>query len=334
MHWVRVILKSLALTIVVVGVIAIGYEQIGRLQDRRHFPQIGTSFDVGGRSLNLHCSGSGSPIVILESGMGMPGYSWLLVEQRVTQFARVCWYDRAGYGWSDPGPPPRAAADEARDLHALLKTAGLGPPYILVGHSLGGYNIRTYNGLFPGEVVGFVLVDSSHEDQWDMLPARMRPAEVTPAQRTREDAVLKIFDQSGLSRFWSHIEKPFHGPAQFSARDRETIEYLSIQAKSILAIREERDQLRQSAAEVKASGTLGDRPLIVLTAGSRHPPAGADRPEDFQSFADLWVNQLQPRLAHLSTRGHQIILPNSGHLIPYEDPQAIADAVREVLRNP
>jgi len=103
--------------------IGIVYERVGEWRDRKRYPQIGSSVDIGGRTLNLYCSGEGSPTVIFESAGHTAGYSWIAIQPEVAKFTRACWYDRAGYGWSDPGPSPRTFAAIANDLHALLTAA-------------------------------------------------------------------------------------------------------------------------------------------------------------------------------------------------------------------
>jgi hypothetical protein len=115
--------------------VGFAYERFGEWRDNRKFPQIGRSVDIGGRSLNLHCAGSGGPAVILDSGGNQPGYSWALVARLLAPEVRVCWYDRAGYGWSDPAPGTHDSERAADDLYRLLHSAGVAPPYILVGHS-------------------------------------------------------------------------------------------------------------------------------------------------------------------------------------------------------
>jgi pimeloyl-ACP methyl ester carboxylesterase len=119
------------------------YEQVGRARDASQLPpRIGQAVDIGGRTLNLYCSGEGSPAVILETGGNEPGYSWSWVQPKIADFTRACWYDRAGVGWSDPPPSPRSSASITSDLHETLQRAGVPPPYILVGASIGG-GIRT-----------------------------------------------------------------------------------------------------------------------------------------------------------------------------------------------
>src|SRR5437870_3042032 len=114
-------LTFLVLTVIAAIVAGAVYERVARREDRKRFPQIGRSVDIGGRTLNIYCSGEGQPAVILESGPPLPGYSWAFVQRKIAKFTRACWYDRAGYGWSDPGPNPRDGAAIAKDLHELLR---------------------------------------------------------------------------------------------------------------------------------------------------------------------------------------------------------------------
>jgi pimeloyl-ACP methyl ester carboxylesterase len=179
-RWTRWIWRLLLAGIMILGIAAItgaAYEFVSDRKDSRRFPQEGRSVNVGGFWLNIHCTGEGSPAVILESGLGIPAMGWDLVQPDVEKFTQVCSYDRAGYGWSDPGPLPRTSEQIAKELHALLQNAGVQPPYVMVGHSFGGVNVRVYNGLYGSEVAGMVLVDSSQEDEHPQLPASMTPRE-------------------------------------------------------------------------------------------------------------------------------------------------------------
>ena len=175
---------ALAVAIVGVGIFTLAfvsgllYEQTQRARDREHYPQIGRSIDIGGRMLNIDCVGAGQPAVILESGANWalnsavydpktiyanggprPGYSWVSIQRALATVTTVCWYDRAGSGWSDLGPYPRDSASQARDLHALLRAARIPPPYVLVGESSAALDARVYTGFYPTEVAGLVLVN-------------------------------------------------------------------------------------------------------------------------------------------------------------------------------
>jgi pimeloyl-ACP methyl ester carboxylesterase len=146
------------------AVCGFAYEQFGQWLDLKRYPQVDQSFDIGGRSLNIFCSGEGSPTVILEGNWGSPGYSWTYIQRAMAKFTHTCWYDRAGYGWSDPGPFPNHSDSIARDLHKLLTAACIRPPYVLVGHAMGGFHVRVFQGFYPSEVAGMVLVDPMNED--------------------------------------------------------------------------------------------------------------------------------------------------------------------------
>jgi pimeloyl-ACP methyl ester carboxylesterase len=141
----RTLLVGICLLTVSVMISAL-YELIGAWRDAEHFPNRGYLVQVGAIRMNIDCSGQGSPTVILESGSGGPSIDWLMVQPEVAKFARVCSYDRAGYGWSDSGVEPRSSLQIAHELNQLLHAAGEKAPYILVGHSMGGYDVRVYTG--------------------------------------------------------------------------------------------------------------------------------------------------------------------------------------------
>jgi len=333
-RWLKHIALFACGLIVFLLIVGFSYQAIEQYADARRFPQQGKSFSLGpefaNASLNLDCSGHGSPTVVLESGLGAPAICWNFVHPEVAKFTRVCSYDRAGYGWSAAGPMPRTSAEIAKELHALLAVAGEKPPYILVGHSFGGYNIRVYNGSYPGEVVGMVLVDAAHEDQWNRMP----PAMVDYYKKQQESAkwwrlLAPAFIDLGIARLAANAALPSYLPRNF----RLEMSYLLQQTKFLAATSSELAVLSTSADQVRASGNLGNKPLIVLTAG-KTPDAGSLPPgvpmQAFAAFVNIWRNDLQVREAHLSTRGRQIIVPDSDHMIPFERPDTIISAIHEV----
>jgi pimeloyl-ACP methyl ester carboxylesterase len=125
-------------------------------------PLLDAMVDVGGRRLHINCTGKGDPVVVMDAGRGNSSATWNLVQPEVAKFARVCVYDRAGLGSSEPAVQLRTSQQMVRDLHALLTNARIRPPYIMVGHSLGGMNVRLYASQYPKDVIGMVLVDSAH----------------------------------------------------------------------------------------------------------------------------------------------------------------------------
>jgi len=157
--------------------------------------------DVGGYRLHISCSGeprNGTPVVVLDAGMGNASDVWNLVQPKVAEFARVCSYDRAGMGKSDRAPRVHTTADIVNDLHNLLTNARINPPYVLVGHSLGGMNARLYASKYPKEVVGMVLVDSAHEDENDRMLAVLPPEIKRKAKP--EDLVIRTAENIDFSR--------------------------------------------------------------------------------------------------------------------------------------
>jgi pimeloyl-ACP methyl ester carboxylesterase len=326
-RWVKRILWAFIALLGVLALCGAFYQLAAEHRDRQLFPQSGRSVDVGGFSLNINCTGQGSPTFILDSGLGVPSIGWNLVQPDVAKFARICSYDRAGYGWSAPGPLPRTSVEIAKELHALLERSGVPPPYILVGHSFGGFNVRVFNGLYPGEVLGMVLVDSSHEDQEARMPASFRAAVAkSDRQIQRMRPVMPLLIHLGITRTALNADPSLQSlPPNF----REEIVYLQLQQKLVDAMVSELTSFEESARETRDSGNLGDKPLVVLTAGRFEEVPGVP-PQDLAAFHETWIKELQPSLARLSTRGRQVMVPQSDHMIPFEQPQAVVSAIREV----
>jgi pimeloyl-ACP methyl ester carboxylesterase len=289
------------------------YENISETRERRFHPMPGELVDVGGYKMHIDCIGQGSPTVILDAGLGDSFVSWSKVQPRIAKFARACSYDRAGIGYSDPSPRPRTSKDFAEELHILLHNAGIPPPYLLVGHSMGGFDVRLYASLYPSEVAGMVLVDSSHPEQQKRLPPAINDLDAT---WLREQEFFEFTMPFGIPRLLGFcgndpavraVDCNFH-----SAREGVA----------------ELKAISESAAQTAATGSLGDTPLVVLS----HDPATPqfDLPEDLVKPAnDAW-EQMQEELTRLSTRGKQIIATNSGHYIQFDRPDIVIEAVRSV----
>jgi pimeloyl-ACP methyl ester carboxylesterase len=303
-------LRSAALTAAALCAAGFIYEQVGQLRNPLP-PRQGQSVDIGGRSLNYSCVGRGSPTVIFESGSGGPGKDWTRFQQRVAAYSRACWYDRAGYGWSDPAPFPHPASAIAGDLHRLLRKASIAPPYVLVGFSFGGICVRVYADKFREDLAGMVLVDSTHIDEREpitppgggYLPYFPR-LYLTLAQILRPIGVLRLL-------------MPRREMTPFEPRTMvESLKELPY----------------ESELEARAVRSLGDLPLIVLTAG-RHRITPPDSPEQARSqfvWEARWI-QAQQQLARLSTRGQQRVFPNATHNLPDDRPQDVLAAIHEVV---
>jgi len=249
------------------SIIAATREFFAEREDLKRFPRQGRKVDVGGYSLNLNCTGEGSPTVILESGWSVPGVSWSLVQPEVARFARVCSYDRAGYGWSDEGPMPRTADEIARELHTLLHNAGVNPPYVLAGHSLGGYVIRCFRGMYPNEVAGMVLVDPSQEDMNALMPDDLRRAYQAQIDQLKHFApFFSLLARLGIIRRMVHAQQEDY---KLTPDLLEEVTYLSAQPKALLAMVSELEAATDNSEDPQqvrrygsAPGTLGDLLLI------------------------------------------------------------------------
>ncbi len=270
----------------------------------------------------LNCIGVGKPTVILEAGWSDLSVEWRKVQPEIAKFAQVCSYDRAGYGGSDPGPVPRTSVQIATELHALLRNAGEQPPYVLVGHSFGGYNVRVFNGLYPNEVAGIVLVDATQEDQYELLPK---------AWNAISAAQLKHCER--LARYSFFVVDLGVGRLMLRAQGAQGHDdYLILQTKYLRARTSELRDIRISAEQARTADHISDKPLVVLTATENTDSllsSGLSK-HDFEEFQRTWVDDLQPRLARLSSRGRRIMVQGSGHDIPSDRPAAIVDAVREI----
>jgi len=154
-------LGILSLSLVGLLLLGLSYQAIASAVDASHYPPPGKLVDIGGYRLHINCTGTGSPTVILDAGLGGTSLDWSKVQPAVAHFTRVCSYDRAGYGWSDTGPGPRTSQQIVKELHLLLVHAQVSGPYILVGHSLGGLNMRQYAYRYPGEVAEMVLLNAT-----------------------------------------------------------------------------------------------------------------------------------------------------------------------------
>jgi pimeloyl-ACP methyl ester carboxylesterase len=305
--------------------------------------------DVGGRNLNLYCVGAGRRTVLLEAGGSDWSVTWALVQPALAGKARVCAYDRAGLGYSDPAPGyiPRTPVAIVEDMHAMVAAAGLQRPLVLVGHSLGGFNVKLYAALYPEDVAGLVLVDPSEDRSSerirDMLNARFGPSLAARSELMDETFLAYILDRyrrcaelarqgpldpaSDAYRRCSDPPRPQLGEAIAAERRRLQAlpAYQTAQASEIL--NSIYGSLGGEAVYQRLfrPGAFGDKPMLVLTHG-RYDPAD---PMDAASQAGNIA--LAEQTARLSRRGRQRTIPDTAHNIQIEAPEAIVKAVEEVI---
>ena len=268
-----------------------------------------------GRGLAFRCSGSGSPTVILEGGWAANSLGWGRVQPLVAPVTRVCSYDRAGSGRSDPGPAPRDGAAIARDLDDGLRAAKIAGPFVVVGHSAGGLYVRLFADRRPADVAGMVLVDPSVEYQDKRLSAVYGPGAGSLAPlRVRTAACLAAAKAHAL---------PSPDP-KLAKCDAAT------PVATWAAEVEELDTLWGATSDEVAAGrsSYGALPLIVLTAGDTN----AALPDPARRAADrVWAG-LHQELAEHSSIGVRRTVAGTGHLIPKDRPDAVAAAIIEVIR--
>ena len=283
--------------------------------------------------MNMDCAGSGTPIVILEQGGGVPALGWMKVQPQIAKFTRVCSYDRAGYGWSEPGPMPRTIPRMANELKALLDASGEKSPYVMVAASLGGPIVRLYAGLYPNDVAGMILVDAAHEDQQKRAQSVQPPELIAESNREaksyqrRERFRRPFMLYLGIERLMIHFTRQSE---QMPQMFWEEYLYLSQKPGFQDTVASEMRSLPDSSSALQAV-KLGNRPLIVLTAGKMtFTPEPFLTKEIEDKLRNVWIHELQAEQARLSTRGKQIIVPDSGHVIMLERPDAVVAAIREV----
>ena len=328
----RVVMGYPALFVLVAVAIAllIGalYQVFSEVSDLHKYPPQGELVDVGGFRLHLSCLGKGSPTVVMDAGGGAPSITWGLVPSQIAKFTRVCTYDRAGFGWSDPNLKcDRTSQQSVDELHLLLTKADIKPPYVLVGHSLGGVNMRLYASLYSEDVVGLVLVDSSHEDQ------------VTPEMSKRIKIqswlyqILRIASQVGIVRFIGQMSllPILEDVKQEIKKYPLVVQSLFDTYKSFCyrphywaAASSELANIEESLKEIRAVSSLGKLPLIVLSQGSKDPEISDERVQRWSS--------LQLDLTKLSSNSQRIVAEDSGHLIQLDQPELVVDAVQRLVQ--
>jgi len=230
--------------------------------------------------LHIHCKGSGSHTVVVDTGLGAISLEWNHIQVAIAKRTRICLYDRAGYGYSDPGPLPRTSSYIVDELYKLLTQADIKGPYILVGHSFGGYNMQLFASRYPHVTAGVVLVDSSHRDQYSRFLAPPIKVKTSPPNKPR----------LGIVRF---SMPPMHPNLPNEVRD----DVMTIMLKQSMryAMAYEFYNYRQSADEVKDAGQFPNIPLLVLTRGKRVYPQN----QKGNLMEELWM-QLQSELSERS----------------------------------
>jgi len=334
--------RTLRVVGAIAGIAISSRTSIAQEADAPPFAAPGRLVDIGGWRLHLHCTGAahpGQPTVILEAGLGDFSVEWSLVQPRISGFARVCSYDRAGDGWSDIGPYPRTLHQIVYELHTLLDRAGERPPYLLVGHSYGGWLAQLYQSSYPADVVGMVLVEPGADDPKRMVAdGRVVPSSSLATGRAvpsiKTSGPLRIDDippealsqiRAGLAAARQHANDPPRNKLPPDAQRMRA--WASGRIGHVVAAvnpfeHEELAALRsRPRAELQSLDSL---PLIVITRGRPEtgPDAAALEQEHKQDLAVI---------AGRSRRGRNIIAANSGHHVQLDEPELVINAIRDVI---
>ena len=294
------------------------YQAIATAQDKQTYPPPGQMVTVDGRRLHLRVTGEVTeyPTVILEAGMASFSSNWYWVQTELSAMTRVVSYDRAGLGWSDPAPEVFDAYQSARDLHTVLANADIAAPYVVAGHSYGGLVVRAFTDLYPDEVVGMVLVDGSHPDQWAHMPASRNGR--LNATTTKITSLLARF---GVVRLFDLSASVAEGlPEQPAAEMRAVLNQPQswVTGAATLALWPERTTLLINQAH-----SLGDLPLAILGVTE-------------QPFYSDVLTSLQAELPSLSTNSIRTIVEGATHenlVAKRENALVVVTAVCQVLES-
>lgn len=307
MRWVKRIGLILAAGLWLLVLAGVAFEQWSRRQAKVRFPPPGKMVDIDGIESHLFCIGNGTPTVIFESGLDVDGLlAWSNVQPQIAELTRACAYDRAGIMWSAPRGGVRDAKTLVAELRALLANASEAPPYVMVGHSLGGPLVRVFAEAAGADAVkGVVLVDSSHPEQLTRAP-------LPDGDGAPPATLLRVLSATGVLRLMDEQGDP-------GLSEEARLRAGAFCPQSVPALLAEYAALDATFQQAGASAPLGDRPLVVLTA--------LDKPPELR---EPW-QVLQRELAALSTNSDQRLVPNSGHYIQHEHPDVVVTAVRDVV---
>ena len=323
---------ALILLLAIAGII---YQNQATVRDQQAYPPPGVMFDTGDDQLHMHCMGEGSPTIVLEAGLGESSLSWHLVQAEAAQTTRVCAYDRAGLGWSEGVKEPLSSAEIAQDLHTLLATAQIEPPYVLVGHSAGGVHVRSFAHQYPDEVVGMILVDSSHEQQTLRQNVIAGQAETPQDIMASIRVLLPTLSRFGILRLLG-LGETAAADAPFPAEIQAALAATMNRTAHVVASNLEAKAFELDSSQPTPPVSLGDLPLIVITRGLGNVEEMANLsipglPTDYwQRLDELWL-VMQGELTALSTNSQQWLAEESGHMIPYEQPLIILEAIQHQI---
>lgn len=298
--WIRRILAGLIIILVALGFSGAIYQAIATVTDQRTYPAPGQLVDVGGYKLHIYCTGEGSPTVILDAVGGGSSTQWALIQPEIAVTARVCAYDRAGFGWSELGPEPRDAHQQVRELHTLLANADVTGPYVLVGHSYGGRLARVYAAQHPDEVEGLVLVNTGIPFQDPHFPQQYH-AEYAAEERMIH-TLRWLAPVGGVRLLLAMGLGPAAEDYDLPARQRAQAKTFNMTTKFWQSMAGQTAAMPETDTQERAVKSLGDMPLVVLSA---------TQPADETRLA--W-NEFSAELAGLSSNSDYRLVEGATHM--------------------
>lgn len=332
--------SAIFIVVVITGLVILAgwlYQQAGTLRDRKRCPAPGELVDLNGHNLHWLSRGEGSPTVVFESGLMSTVLSWTDIQSEIAKATRAVCYDRAGLGWSDPGPAPRDADQIVKELHQLLDQAQVSPPFILVGHSFGGLTTRLFAARYPKEVAGLVLIDPVVPGEWNPPNGHNQKRIRTGAKILRRATVLARF---GLIRFVSFLLragiKPIAEPLvrlmskgapkgdgtsssplfwNLPPSERAMAAVFWVQPKFTETIADQLENFPKSAAQVDAAEDLKFVPVTIISAAN----TPAERKKE------------HIRTTQLSECGTHLTATRSGHWIMTDEPEIVLQAIHKMI---
>ena len=318
----------LVLVILALGTVIAG--QIAKANLKQKYPAPGQLVDVGGYKLHIYCIGEGSPTVVLAAGLGDFSVTWGTVQPAIAKTTRVCAYDRAGYGWSDTSPSDLTINGMVEELHTLLVKANIPGPYVMVGHSLSGLMVRVYTHNYPEDVIGMILVDSTHEEQYVRLTAAVpKFAELLNSGNEsgkKQYRFFRFLSSTGVMALMPQLI-PNPGYQEDTFDQLKAIWSTTSFFETILAEINALEMILADTRDMRIT-SFGSLPLVVLSAGPIGPDPNYSDAEN-QILGQI-RQELQSDLLMLSTNSKQIVAEQSGHYIHHDQPDLVIDAILEM----